>query len=258
MAGTVGAGGLGDIAIRYGYQRFETELMWITVAILAVVISVISVIRFAGDYAARSLHRRGGTFGPVPRLRLLKASTATGKTVQDHRRTRRRSPHPRAHRLRRGPGRHRLRVRHERSAGRRRRPDPARRDPHLRRQPAKDAGLDLEVKEFTDCVTPNTATEDGSVNATTSRTSRTSTTSTRRTAPTSPPSSRSTWSRSASTRTRSRARPTSRAAPPSPSRTTASTRRVPSNSWTRTGPSRSRAAWATRRPRPTSPRTPGS
>ncbi|MDH6217047.1 methionine ABC transporter permease [Streptomyces pseudovenezuelae] len=78
MAGTVGAGGLGDIAIRYGYQRFETQLMWITVAILAV---VISLIQFAGDYAARSLHRRAGQSGPGPRLRLLKASTATSKTV---------------------------------------------------------------------------------------------------------------------------------------------------------------------------------
>ncbi|MFJ2831134.1 methionine ABC transporter permease [Streptomyces sp. NPDC087263] len=70
MAGTVGAGGLGDIAIRYGYQRFETELMWITVGILAV---VISVIQFVGDYAARGLHRRGGQSGAGPRLRLLKA-----------------------------------------------------------------------------------------------------------------------------------------------------------------------------------------
>ncbi|MET9907871.1 methionine ABC transporter permease [Streptomyces sp. NPDC006476] len=70
MAGTVGAGGLGDIAIRYGYQRFETELMGITVAILAV---VISVIQFAGDFAARSLHSRGGRSGPAPKLRLLKA-----------------------------------------------------------------------------------------------------------------------------------------------------------------------------------------
>ncbi|MGW1890804.1 methionine ABC transporter permease [Streptomyces sp. NPDC002004] len=60
MAGTVGAGGLGDIAIRYGYQRFETGLMWITVAILAV---VISVIQFGGDYTARALHRRGGGSG---------------------------------------------------------------------------------------------------------------------------------------------------------------------------------------------------
>ena len=78
MAGTVGAGGLGDIAIRYGFQRFETELMWITVAILAVVISLIQA---AGDFAARSLHHRGGRSGPAPRLRLLKAATATSKTV---------------------------------------------------------------------------------------------------------------------------------------------------------------------------------
>jgi D-methionine transport system permease protein len=72
MAGTVGAGGLGDIAIRYGYQRFETQMMWITVAILAV---VISVIQFAGDYAARSLHHRGAHSGPAPKLRLLKAAS---------------------------------------------------------------------------------------------------------------------------------------------------------------------------------------
>jgi D-methionine transport system permease protein len=69
MAGTVGAGGLGDIAIRYGYQRFETQMMWITVAVLAV---VISLIQFAGDYAARVLHRRGGGSSVAPRLRLLK------------------------------------------------------------------------------------------------------------------------------------------------------------------------------------------
>jgi D-methionine transport system permease protein len=78
MAGTVGAGGLGDIAIRYGYQRFETELMWITVAVLAV---VISVIQFAGDYAARSLHRRSGRSGPAPRLRLLKAKESGAADV---------------------------------------------------------------------------------------------------------------------------------------------------------------------------------
>jgi len=70
MAGTVGGGGLGDLAVRYGYQRFETELMWITVAILAV---AISVIQFAGDFAARALHSRGGRSGPAPKLRLLKA-----------------------------------------------------------------------------------------------------------------------------------------------------------------------------------------
>ncbi|MDG9718250.1 ABC transporter permease [Streptomyces sp. DH24] len=70
MAGTVGGGGLGDLAVRYGYQRFESGLMWVTVAILAV---VISLIQFAGDYAARALHHRGARSGPGPRLRLLKA-----------------------------------------------------------------------------------------------------------------------------------------------------------------------------------------
>jgi D-methionine transport system permease protein len=70
MAGTVGGGGLGDLAVRYGYQRFESGLMWVTVAILAV---VISLIQFAGDCAARALHRRGARSGPGPRLRLLKA-----------------------------------------------------------------------------------------------------------------------------------------------------------------------------------------
>ncbi|MEU3947035.1 methionine ABC transporter permease [Streptomyces sp. NPDC029526] len=70
MAGTVGGGGLGDLAVRYGYQRFESGLMWVTVALLAV---VISLIQFAGDYAARSLHRRGARSGPGPKLRLLKA-----------------------------------------------------------------------------------------------------------------------------------------------------------------------------------------
>ncbi|MFD7436970.1 methionine ABC transporter permease [Streptomyces sp. NPDC059861] len=70
MAGTVGGGGLGDLAVRYGYQRFETGLMWITVAVLAV---VISLIQFAGDCTARSLHHRGARSGPGPKLRLLKA-----------------------------------------------------------------------------------------------------------------------------------------------------------------------------------------
>ncbi|MEU8651084.1 methionine ABC transporter permease [Streptomyces sp. NPDC048737] len=69
MAGTVGAGGLGDIAIRYGYQRFETGLMWITVAVLAV---VISLLQFGGDLAARSLHRRTGKGGPLLLFRPLR------------------------------------------------------------------------------------------------------------------------------------------------------------------------------------------
>ena len=41
MAGTVGAGGLGDIAIRYGYHRYETEMMLITVALLVVIEQIV-------------------------------------------------------------------------------------------------------------------------------------------------------------------------------------------------------------------------
>ena len=40
MAGIVGGGGLGDIAIRYGYNRYETDIMLITVAVLVVIVQV--------------------------------------------------------------------------------------------------------------------------------------------------------------------------------------------------------------------------
>jgi D-methionine transport system permease protein len=41
MAGIVGGGGLGDIAIRYGYYRYETEIMLITVVILVLIVQII-------------------------------------------------------------------------------------------------------------------------------------------------------------------------------------------------------------------------
>lgn len=41
MAGTVGAGGLGDIAIRYGYQRYQDDVMFATIIILIVLVQVI-------------------------------------------------------------------------------------------------------------------------------------------------------------------------------------------------------------------------
>jgi D-methionine transport system permease protein len=41
MAGIVGGGGLGDIAIRYGYYRYETEIMFVTVIILVLIVQVI-------------------------------------------------------------------------------------------------------------------------------------------------------------------------------------------------------------------------
>ena len=45
MAGTLGGGGLGDLAIRYGYQRFRTDVM---IASVIVIIVMVALIQFAG------------------------------------------------------------------------------------------------------------------------------------------------------------------------------------------------------------------
>lgn len=55
MAGVVGAGGLGDLAIRYGYQRFQTDVMLVTVALM---IALVQVIQYGGDRLARRLDHR--------------------------------------------------------------------------------------------------------------------------------------------------------------------------------------------------------
>ncbi|NUS17359.1 MAG: ABC transporter permease [Streptomyces sp.] len=67
MAGVVGGGGLGDLALRYGYQRFETGFMWVIVAVLVV---LVTLVQLAGDLAARAVARRGRS-SSAPRLRLL-------------------------------------------------------------------------------------------------------------------------------------------------------------------------------------------
>jgi D-methionine transport system permease protein len=55
MAGAVGAGGLGDMAIRYGYQRFDTTVMAV---VLAVLIAMVCLVQFAGDLTVRRLRAR--------------------------------------------------------------------------------------------------------------------------------------------------------------------------------------------------------
>lgn len=55
MAGVVGAGGLGDLAIRFGYQRFQTDVMIVTVVLLVL---LVQAIQFAGDRLARHFTRR--------------------------------------------------------------------------------------------------------------------------------------------------------------------------------------------------------
>ncbi len=54
MAGAIGAGGLGDLAIRYGYQRFETNVM---IAVVVVLIVVVCGIQWLGDRITQKLER---------------------------------------------------------------------------------------------------------------------------------------------------------------------------------------------------------
>lgn len=55
MAGAVGGGGLGDIAIRYGYHRYETDIMIVTIVILVVLVQILQGI---GMMLSKKLDRR--------------------------------------------------------------------------------------------------------------------------------------------------------------------------------------------------------
>ena len=55
MAGAIGGGGLGDLAIRYGYQRFRPEVMIATVVILIV---LVQLVQFIGNTLARKLDKK--------------------------------------------------------------------------------------------------------------------------------------------------------------------------------------------------------
>lgn len=55
MAGTVGGGGLGDLAMTYGYQRFDTSVMLVTVILLII---LVQVAQFIGNHLARIFLRR--------------------------------------------------------------------------------------------------------------------------------------------------------------------------------------------------------
>jgi len=55
MAGTVGGGGLGDVGIRYGYQRFDATVMMITIVILVLLVQLIQSV---GDYLVKRVDHR--------------------------------------------------------------------------------------------------------------------------------------------------------------------------------------------------------
>ncbi|KIN91536.1 binding--dependent transport system inner membrane component family protein [Thauera sp. SWB20] len=55
VAGAIGAGGLGDLAYRYGYQRFDTDVM---LTVIVLLVALVTVIQFGGDRLALRLNKR--------------------------------------------------------------------------------------------------------------------------------------------------------------------------------------------------------
>jgi D-methionine transport system permease protein len=55
MAGAIGGGGLGDLAIRYGYQRFRPD---VTLSTVVVLVLMVQAVQFTGDRLSRFFDRR--------------------------------------------------------------------------------------------------------------------------------------------------------------------------------------------------------
>lgn len=55
MAGAVGGGGLGDLAIRYGYQRFQTDVMLVTVVLMIILVQAIQML---GDFIVKIMRKK--------------------------------------------------------------------------------------------------------------------------------------------------------------------------------------------------------
>ena len=55
MAGAVGGGGLGDIAIRYGYYRYQTDIMLVTVVLLVL---LVQLLQYIGMTISKKLDKR--------------------------------------------------------------------------------------------------------------------------------------------------------------------------------------------------------
>ncbi len=163
MAGTVGGGGLGSVAVQYGYQRFETSVMIATVVALIVIVTAVQII---GDAVVRLLASgrggaasgRGGASAADGRAgkrlaRLGRGRTAAlaaavvlplaligygiGQSGGDKQTLRiAASPMPHAEILE-----------------------------YVEKNLAEKEGLKLDIRKFNDYVVPNTATESGEVDA---------------------------------------------------------------------------------------------
>lgn len=60
VAGTIGGGGLGDLGVRFGYQRFMPEVM---IAVVIVLVAIVQIVQIVGDWTARAVNHR------IPRRR---------------------------------------------------------------------------------------------------------------------------------------------------------------------------------------------
>ncbi|MBN4844989.1 ABC transporter permease subunit, partial [Staphylococcus sp. EG-SA-29] len=55
MAGAVGGGGIGDFAIRYGYQRFDWN---VTLVAIIIIVILVQLVQLVGNLLARKIMRR--------------------------------------------------------------------------------------------------------------------------------------------------------------------------------------------------------
>lgn len=55
MAGTIGGGGLGDLAIRYGYQRFQADVMIATIIVLVI---IVQFMQFTGNLLSKRANKK--------------------------------------------------------------------------------------------------------------------------------------------------------------------------------------------------------
>lgn len=55
IVGTIGGGGLGDVALRYGYQRNETDILW---AACILIILIVQIVQLIGNYLVKKLDKR--------------------------------------------------------------------------------------------------------------------------------------------------------------------------------------------------------
>ena len=73
MAGTIGGGGLGQIAITYGYQKYDDQIVWLCVALTIIIVQILQEF---GMYIARRTDRRARTWQEAPHASALSRAVA--------------------------------------------------------------------------------------------------------------------------------------------------------------------------------------